>query len=158
MNTINLKVILLILFVSIASGCVVNQKYQYLQNNDVNVKEGLILKDSVLRTYEVDDFEEALAITNSSGFGLVASVFSKDRALYEKALLEAKVGLVNWNRTTNGASSKMPFGGMGKSGNDRPSGDFAIQYCSVPVASLEDTTEFNPASVMPGVDYQYTDK
>ena len=108
--------------------------------------------------YEVDDFEEALAITNSSGFGLVASVFSKDRALYEKALLEAKVGLVNWNRTTNGASSKMPFGGMGKSGNDRPSGDFAIQYCSVPVASLEDTTEFNPASVMPGVDYQYTDK
>src|SRR6185437_3872115 len=77
--------------------------------------------------YTVDDFDEALKIVNASGFGLVMALFSKDRSLYEKALLDAKVGLLYWNRTTNGSSSRLPFGGMGKSGNDRPSGHFAIQ-------------------------------
>lgn len=102
--------------------------------------------------YTVDDFDEALKIVNSSSFGLVMSVFSKNRALYEAAWRRARVGLVNWNRTTNGASSKMPFGGMGKSGNDRPSGDFAILYCAVPVASLEDETSFDAKNLLPGIE------
>jgi len=102
--------------------------------------------------YTVDELEEAFEITNASGFGLVTAVFSKDREPYEKALLEAKVGLVNWNRTTNGASSKLPFGGMGKSGNDRPSAHFAVNYCTVPVGSLEDMTEFDKTKVFPGVE------
>jgi succinylglutamic semialdehyde dehydrogenase len=104
--------------------------------------------------YKVDDFEQALEINNSTGFGLVTSLFTKDKSLFNKALLEAKVGLVNWNRTTNGASSKLPFGGMGKSGNDRPSGDFAIQYCTVPVASLEDHNSELPSVMMPGMSFE----
>jgi succinylglutamic semialdehyde dehydrogenase len=104
--------------------------------------------------FKVDDFEQALEINNSTGFGLVTALFTKDKKLYEKALLEARVGLVNWNRTTNGASSKLPFGGMGKSGNDRPSGDLAIQYCTVPVASLEDHTQGLPAKLMPGLSFE----
>lgn len=103
--------------------------------------------------YQSADFEEALNIVNSTGFGLVMALFTKDRALYEKALLEARVGLLNWNRTTNGASSKLPFGGMGKSGNDRASAHYAIQYCTVPVASLEDFTDFDPSKVLPGMNY-----
>lgn len=104
--------------------------------------------------YKVDDFEKALEINNSTGFGLVMALFTKEKSLYEKALLESRVGLVNWNRTTNGASSKLPFGGMGKSGNDRPSGDLAIQYCTVPVASLEDHTEGVPSKLMPGMSFE----
>lgn len=104
--------------------------------------------------FVVDDYEEAIEIVNSAGFGLVASLFSDDRSLYEKALLDARVGLLNWNRTTNGASSKLPFGGMGKSGNDRPSAHFAVNYCTVPVASLEDLTEFDAGSVMPGIKFE----
>ncbi len=102
--------------------------------------------------YGVDDFDEALEIVNSSSYGLVMSIFSKNRRLYEKSLLRARVGLVNWNRTTNGASSRLPFGGMGKSGNDRPSAHFAIYYCTVPVASLEDTTPLDPTQILPGVE------
>ena len=102
----------------------------------------------------VNNFEEALEINNSSGFGLVMSVFSKDRKYFDKALIEANVGLLNWNRTTNGASSRLPFGGMGKSGNDRPSGHFAVNYCTVPVSSLEDETGFN-GQVMTGLDYSF---
>ncbi len=104
--------------------------------------------------YEVDDLEEALHIHEGPQFGLVAAVFSKDRQVYEQVLSRAKVGLVNWNRTTNGASSKLPFGGMGKSGNDRPAADFAVYYCTVPVASLEDAPEFDPAAAKtPGLEY-----
>jgi succinylglutamic semialdehyde dehydrogenase len=102
---------------------------------------------------QVDDFDQTLNMVNSTGFGLVAALFSKDRALYEKALFECRVGLLNWNRTTNGASSRLPFGGMGKSGNDRPSAHFAIQYCAVPVASLEDPTGFDPAKTLTGMNY-----
>lgn len=103
--------------------------------------------------YTVEDFDEALKVVNSSSFGLVMAIFTQQRELYEAAWKKARVGLVNWNRTTNGASSRLPFGGMGKSGNDRPSGDFAIQYCSVPVASLEDGTPFDASKMLPGIEF-----
>ena len=68
-----------------------------------------------------------------------------------EAILKARVGLLNWNRTTNGASSRLPFGGMGKSGNDRPSAHFAVQYTTVPMASLEDPTTLDKTKLLPGV-------
>lgn len=101
--------------------------------------------------YQSDNFDEAMNIVNSSGYGLVMALFSKNKELYEQALHKARVGLLNWNRTTNGSSSRLPFGGMGKSGNDRPSAHFAIQYCTVPVASLEDATPFDPTKILPGM-------
>ncbi len=105
--------------------------------------------------YTVDDFDEALDIVNSAGYGLAMALFSKDRSLFERSLLEAKVGLLNYNRTTNGASSRLPFGGMGKSGNDRPSGHFAIDYCGIPVASLEDPTAFDQSKMLTGITYNF---
>jgi succinylglutamic semialdehyde dehydrogenase len=104
--------------------------------------------------YRTSDFDQALNITNSTGYGLVMALFSKNQELYNKALLEARVGLLNFNRTTNGASSRLPFGGMGKSGNDRPSAHFAVQYCTVPVASLEDPTPFDKTKIFPGMTYE----
>jgi succinylglutamic semialdehyde dehydrogenase len=104
--------------------------------------------------YRVNDFDEALKINDSTGFGLVTSVFTKRRDLYEEARLRARVGLVNWNRTTNGASSRLPFGGLGKSGNDRPTAHYAVTYTTVPVASLEDQTPYDPKSALPGVNFE----
>lgn len=104
--------------------------------------------------YTVDDFDEAMVINNSTGFGLAMALFTKNRELYQRALIDARVGLLNWNRTTNGASSRLPFGGMGKSGNDRPSAHFAVQYCTVPVASLEDFGPFELSKVLPGMQYE----
>lgn len=104
--------------------------------------------------YKTPDFDEAMKIVNSTGYGLVMALFTKNRSLYEESLFRANVGLLNWNRTTNGASSKLPFGGTGKSGNDRASAHFAIQYCSVPMANLEDQTPFDPSKVLPGLNYE----
>ncbi|MGZ3770641.1 MAG: succinylglutamate-semialdehyde dehydrogenase [Bdellovibrio sp.] len=101
--------------------------------------------------YTTDNFDEAMNIVNSTGYGLAMALFSKNKELYESALFKARVGLLNWNRTTNGASSRLPFGGMGKSGNDRASAHYAIQYCTVPVASLEDPTPFDPTKILPGM-------
>jgi succinylglutamic semialdehyde dehydrogenase len=107
--------------------------------------------------FTTDSFDEAMAINNSSGFGLVAALFTKTRSLYDKALIEAQVGQVNLNRTTNGASSRLPFGGMNKSGNDRPSAHYAVQYCTVPVSSLEDGTPFTGTNMPPGLNYEIKD-
>lgn len=101
--------------------------------------------------YRSSDFAKTMEIVNSTGYGLVMSLFTKNKELYETALLKARVGLLNWNRTTNGASSRLPFGGMGKSGNDRPSAHFAIQYCTVPLASLEDQNPLDKTKLLPGV-------
>jgi succinylglutamic semialdehyde dehydrogenase len=101
--------------------------------------------------YRSSDFENALENVNSSGYGLCMALFTKNKELYNEALLKARVGLLNLNRTTNGASSRLPFGGMGKSGNDRPSAHFAVQYCTVPLASLEDSTQLDKTKLLPGV-------
>ncbi len=104
--------------------------------------------------YTVDDFGQALKINDSTGFGLSLAVFTKDRTRYDRAVQEARCGLVNWNRTTNGASSRLPFGGFGKSGNDRPTAHFAVQYCTVPISTLEDTTELDLKGMPPGMNFE----
>jgi succinylglutamic semialdehyde dehydrogenase len=104
--------------------------------------------------YRTRDLEHALKINRSTGYGLVTAIFSKSKQVYEDVLLGARTGLVNWNRTTNGASSRLPFGGFGKSGNDRPSADFAVLYCTMPVASLEDPTPLDLKSSPPGLNFQ----
>jgi succinylglutamic semialdehyde dehydrogenase len=101
--------------------------------------------------YTVSDLDEAIEIVNAGGFGLAGALFTKTEANYHHVLQRARLGLLNWNRTTNGASSRLPFGGLGKSGNDRPSGHFAIQYCTVPIASLEDGGKFDATKVLPGI-------
>lgn len=103
--------------------------------------------------YKSSDFDETMNIVNSTGYGLVMALFTKNQSLYKDAVFKANVGLLNWNRTTNGASSRLPFGGTGKSGNDRPSAHFAVQYCSVPMANLEDPTAFDASKVLPGLNY-----
>lgn len=105
--------------------------------------------------YQTDDWDHAMEIVNSTGYGLVMALFSKNKELYEDALFKARVGLLNWNRTTNGASSRLPFGGLGKSGNDRASAHYAVQYCTMPVASLEDPTDLDISKAMPGMNLDW---
>ena len=53
-----MKHILFILITTLTvSSCVINKKIQYLQKDDVNAKADAFPKDSILRTYPLDDFE-----------------------------------------------------------------------------------------------------
>jgi succinylglutamic semialdehyde dehydrogenase len=85
----------------------------------------------------VDELEQAVAIANCTQYGLAASVFTKSRTTYDKFWDGLEAGIVNWNNRTVGASSKMPFGGLKKSGNHFPTALPSTLYCTYPVASLE---------------------
>ncbi|MGK5090156.1 aldehyde dehydrogenase family protein [Bdellovibrionota bacterium FG-2] len=84
-----------------------------------------------------EDLDHALALANATQYGLVSSVFTKDRAIFEKCASELETGLINWNRSTVGGSSKLPFGGLKKSGNHYATALFSAMYCMVPVTSIE---------------------
>jgi succinylglutamic semialdehyde dehydrogenase len=86
---------------------------------------------------EVDSFEEGSAALNATDYGLVGSVFTRDRERFERAYRESRLGLLHWNASTVGATSRLPFGGVGRSGNDRPAGVLSAVYCTYPVSSLE---------------------
>jgi succinylglutamic semialdehyde dehydrogenase len=101
--------------------------------------------------YPIDDLEQAIDAVNDSDFGLVASVFTRERAHYEHCVGRIRTGLLNWNRGTIGASGRLPFGGLKKSGNDRPAGIFSVLYCTVPQAHLETGAGFDPAQLPPGM-------
>ena len=101
--------------------------------------------------YTIDDLDEAIAGANDSDYGLAASVFTGDRARYERCVGRLRVGCLNWNKATVGASGRLPFGGLGRSGNDRPAGASSTVYCTVPQAHLESAAGFDPAGLPPGM-------
>ena len=91
----------------------------------------------LLQVFRVDSFDDALAEANNTRYGLSASLISPDPQLYDQFWANIRAGIVNWNRPTNGASSGAPFGGIGLSGNHRPSAYYAADYCAYPVVSAE---------------------
>jgi succinylglutamic semialdehyde dehydrogenase len=57
------------------------------------------------------------------------------------------VGCLNHNTGTAGASSRLPFGGLGRSGNLRPAGSFAVDLAAYPLASMSDASGETPIPV-----------
>ena len=91
----------------------------------------------LLQVIRVPDFAAAIAEANNSRYGLSASLIGGTPEQYNQFWANVRAGIVNWNRPTNGASSSAPFGGVGISGNHRPSAYYAADYCAYPVASAE---------------------
>jgi succinylglutamic semialdehyde dehydrogenase len=90
-----------------------------------------------LQVWRVSDFDAAIARANATKFGLSAGLLSDDPEHWRKFLALVRAGVANWNRQTTGASSAAPFGGVGFSGNHRPSAYYAADYCAYPVAAME---------------------
>ncbi|GAA0728535.1 succinylglutamate-semialdehyde dehydrogenase [Sphingomonas japonica] len=91
----------------------------------------------ILQIFRATDFDAAVAQANNTRYGLSASLVSQDPKLYDRFWANIRAGIVNWNKPTNGASSGAPFGGVGWSGNHRPSAYYAADYCAYPVVSSE---------------------
>ncbi|MCC6676829.1 MAG: aldehyde dehydrogenase family protein [Phycisphaerales bacterium] len=105
-----------------------------------------------LRIAVVRSLDEAIEQANATRYGLAASIFTKDRAAIERFLHEARAGCVNVNTGTAGASSKLPFGGLGLSGNHRPAGAFSLDYCAYPVAGMIESGE--ASTISPGMRFE----
>lgn len=119
---------------------------------------GLELEDReyfgpLLTVYRYKGFDEALELANNTRYGLAAGILTDDRKLYEQLVEEARAGIVNWNRPLTGASSAAPFGGVGASGNHRPSAWYAADYCAWPMASLEADKSELPEALAPGLTF-----
>lgn len=101
--------------------------------------------------YRYHDFDEALNIANNTRFGLAVGLVSPQRQLFERVLIEARAGIVNWNKPLTGASSAAPFGGVGASGNHRASAFYAADYSAWPMASMESGSVTLPSKLSPGI-------
>jgi succinylglutamic semialdehyde dehydrogenase len=100
----------------------------------------------VLQIIRVADFEAAIREANATAYGLAASLIGGTEAQFHQAWAELRAGVINWNRPTNGAPSAAPFGGLGLSGNHRPSAYYAADYCAYPVVSVEGDTALGTIS------------
>ncbi|QEM83088.1 succinylglutamate-semialdehyde dehydrogenase [Halomonas binhaiensis] len=105
----------------------------------------------LLKVYRYKSWDEALQLANDTRYGLSAGLIGGERADWDDFLLHIRAGIINWNRQTTGASGDAPFGGVGDSGNHRPSAFYAADYCAYPVASVESEDLNLPDKLPPGV-------
>lgn len=112
----------------------------------------------LLMVQKVNDLDEGIARAGATAYGLSAGFIGDRVEDWHYFLHRVRAGVVNWNRQTTGASGKLPFGGVGLSGNHHPSGFHAADYCSYPIASLE-AHELNEAKKsVPGLGFTHSDE
>jgi succinylglutamic semialdehyde dehydrogenase len=104
---------------------------------DMTDRPDIELFGPLLQVIRVPDFAAAIAEANNTRFGLSAALIGGTSEQYNEFWANSRAGVVNWNATTNGATSSGPFGGVGLSGNHRPSAFYAADYCAYPVVSAE---------------------
>jgi len=104
---------------------------------DVRQRTDAELFGPVLQVIRVPDFDAAVAEANATRYGLAASLVGGTPEMYDRFWANVRAGVINWNKPTNGAPSNAPFGGVGLSGNHRPSAYYAADYCAYPVTSSE---------------------
>lgn len=108
-----------------------------IDSTEMKDRPDIELFGPLLQVIRVPDFDAAIAEANNTRYGLAASLVGGKPEDFERFWFEARAGILNWNRPTNGASSAAPFGGIGLSGNHRPAAYYAADYCAYPVASTE---------------------
>jgi succinylglutamic semialdehyde dehydrogenase len=108
----------------------------------------------LLNCFRADSFEQAIDVANDTQYGLAAGLIAKSPALWEQFRTHIRAGITNWNRQITGAFSSAPFGGVGHSGNYRPSAYFAADYCSYPSASIEVKHLSKPDKPMTGLEFE----
>lgn len=105
----------------------------------------------LLQLQWVDDLDHAIAEANRTRFGLSAGILCDDVKRWDRFLVESRAGVVNRNLPLTGASSALPFGGIGASGNLRPGAFYAADYCAFPVASMTRPAPRIAGQLPPGI-------
>jgi len=70
----------------------------------------------VLSVVRVENFEEAMAVANSSEFGLTSSIYTRDLTRAFRYIDEIETGMTHVNSPTLGGEAQMPFGGVKSTG------------------------------------------
>lgn len=107
-----------------------------------------------IAVYPVDDLDQAVALANGTRYGLAAAVFTETEDAFERAADGLRVGVLHWNQSSAGASGRLPFGGVGDSGNHRPAGILAGQFCAWPQAVRPSPPASTPLPKWPGLTFE----
>lgn len=99
-----------------------------------------------------EGIDEAIYISNDSRFGLSSAIFTENFEHAEAFIDNVETGVVHWNRSTAGANSELPFGGIKHSGNHRPAGAWMTQQCVYPQSVLKPATQKTYPS-WPGIQF-----
>ncbi|MBO9576341.1 MAG: succinylglutamate-semialdehyde dehydrogenase [Sphingobium sp.] len=89
----------------------------------------------LLQVIRANSFEDAIRAANDTRFGLSAALIGGAPEQYDMFWANSRSGVVNWNRPTTTTPLSGPVGGIGLSGNHRPSGSYAADCCAYPVVS-----------------------
>jgi aldehyde dehydrogenase (NAD+) len=100
------------------------------------IVDGVGLEDEIARTETFGpmigvasfrEFDEAMAISNCSGFGLSSAIYTSSPEAVFKFRQRISAGMISVNNSTSGAEAHLPFGGNGQSGNgSRQSGKWVL--------------------------------
>jgi succinylglutamic semialdehyde dehydrogenase len=102
----------------------------------------------------VDDVEQAIAAANDTVFGLSAAVFTQSKDAFERCADDVRVGVLHWNRSSAGASGRLPFGGIRASGNHRPAGITMGASCVYPMGVLLPAKTPGALPSWPGISFE----
>ncbi len=91
----------------------------------------------LLQVIRVEDFDSAIREANATRYGLSASLIGGTPEQFGQFWTSVRAGIINWNGPTFGMGGGAPFGGVGISGNHRPAGWYAADFCAYPVISSE---------------------
>lgn len=91
----------------------------------------------LLQIVRVEDFDSAIREANATRYGLSAALIGGTPEQFDRFWAGVRAGIINWNGTTFGMGGGAPFGGVGISGNHRPAGWYAADFCAYPVISTE---------------------
>jgi succinylglutamic semialdehyde dehydrogenase len=133
------------------SGCYVSPSVHFVQNRRGRPYEREELFGPDLAVYPAASEEEAIEIANATEYGLAASVHTASAETFDRCQRALECGVVNWNAPTVGASGRLPFGGLKRSGNHRPAALWSTLYCAAPVAVMRGEAALDRTKLAPGV-------
>ena len=76
---------------------------------------------------------------------------TRSKAAFDRVQRALECGVVNWNAPTVGASGRLPFGGLKRSGNHRPAALWSTLYCAAPVAVMRGEATLDRSNLAPGI-------
>jgi len=112
----------------------------------------------ILMVYRVPGWQEAVALHNQLNHRLSTALFVRpDLPDLPEIVARIQTGSLHINRSTIGASLRLPSVGLGRASNGLPAGVELLRFLSVPRATLVETRPFDPGQVLPGVHWDEDD-